>query len=278
MSFIKDIAGPDEEVIGVASVHWIYVVKGLVWLLSFMGMGLLGDDLMGGLVDYGITAYGLWGNFIFWILTVVGIVISFFYFLMWIAAEIGLTTKRLIYKSGLIFVDVVEVDLEEIKSAEIDSGFLGVFLGYGYVFLDARFMRNVMLPAVSDAYGFVQALNAARSKLKSDSLNIVLEEPSGDNVKVHKKGSKKAKKPLSERLKAGPRKKETKNSSDPVETSPSKHIEEGDEEGLEKNTQQQETLVFPLDVETRKQRMRRMIKKAFWRKSHQTRGSAANSS
>ena len=151
MSFIRKIIGPDEKFIGLGRVHWIYALKGFAWILGLMAVAFVADRILLNFIGNFETTRVI-GNYFFWCAAAVGSVLSFFYFIMWIATEIGLTDKRVIYKRGLIFVDVKEVDLEEIKAAEIDSGFLGRFLNYGYVYFDARFIDNVSLPAIDDPY------------------------------------------------------------------------------------------------------------------------------
>lgn len=182
MSFVQKIIGPDEKLVGVAYIHWIYAMKGVVWLMFFMAMGIIFDF---GFTNYASRALGtagfVIGNSGFWIFTVVGLVLSFFYFVMWIATEVGLTTKRVIFKRGLFFVDVKELDLEEIKATDIDNGLLGVPLKYGYIRFDARFVENITLPAIVKPYRFVQALNDMRSHLKEDSVQPILQGRENDN-------------------------------------------------------------------------------------------------
>jgi hypothetical protein len=115
-------------------------------------------------------------DYFFWLCALMGAVLFWLYFLMVVATEIGLTSKRIIYKKGLIFVTVKEGDLEEIKAAEIDHGYLGRIFNYGYLNLDARFVENVSLPAIGQPYRFIKALNDARSTLrKHDTMTVVLE-------------------------------------------------------------------------------------------------------
>jgi hypothetical protein len=180
MSFIRKIIGPDETLIGISSAHWIYGATGLAWLGASMIIGLVLNYYAHGLFDYlfmdsGAFAVYRIANVMFWIPTAFGIVMFLLYFLMMISPEIGLTSKRVIYKRGIIFVDVKEVDLEELKAANVDNGYLGRFFNYGYVVFDARFVEGMDLPAIGHPYRFVKALNDAKSHLKEDSMTVVLE-------------------------------------------------------------------------------------------------------
>lgn len=182
MSFIKRIVGPDERLIGLCTVHWIYGFKGLCWLG--------GSILAGGLLRYylrqhfALPAIHVAGTYAFWTGLSIGSVLFFFYLLVMISTEVALTSKRIIYKRGLIAVDVREVDLEEIKAADVNNGWFGRFLNYGYLMLDARFIPNLQLPAVADPYRFVKALNEARTILRNVDLDRDLEGRNGHSARM----------------------------------------------------------------------------------------------
>lgn len=180
MAFVSRVVGADERLIGVCNLHWIYLVRGFLYFLAFAGAGLVirrqTPVLLAGwdgtlavplltLVDW--VSQGLAG---------VGVLLVVLHVLKVFSTEIGLTDKRVIFKRGIVFVEVKEEDLEEIKGAEVDNGWLGRFLNYGYIFLDARFIKNVNLPAIPSPYAFVRALNEAKSRLKPDTLKVVLDE------------------------------------------------------------------------------------------------------
>lgn len=182
MAFVERVIDSEETLIGIASLHWIYAAQGFAWLLGFTFAGFFLDHFITDFIHSFIDRGGFLAfNFFTIVGFITGVFVSLFYFIKWIATEIALTSKRLIYKSGLIFVDVKEADLEEIKGADVDNGMLGIFLNYGYLFFDARFIANVDIPAVSHPYEFVKAMNKARAALKSDSMKSVLENREGQN-------------------------------------------------------------------------------------------------
>ena len=195
MSFIKKIVGPDEKLIGIASIHWIFVIKGLAWFLTFFAIGFalnswaIGKEGLGGADPYLIA------HWTFWILSIAGAIIASFYFIMWMVVEVGLTTKRVIYKTGWIFIDVKEIDIEEIKGADIDNGILGAILGYGYIFLDSRFVTNINLPPIAHPYGFIKALNKARSALKDGDIEGILQDKEQKKEEKQKQKQKTTHKP-----------------------------------------------------------------------------------
>ncbi|MCB9990427.1 MAG: PH domain-containing protein [Rhodospirillales bacterium] len=98
-------------------------------------------------------------------MTFLGVMIFVIHLLKVIATEIALTDQRLIYKTGLIFVDVKEIDLAEIRSETVHHGLLGRFLRYGEVHLDSRFVGDIYLPAMVKPYILLKDIHAARRKL-----------------------------------------------------------------------------------------------------------------
>lgn len=174
MSFVaKHIVGSDERLIGVARLHWVYLVVGLFWAgFAFaVGLGLQymvtyygsGADLSRpvDVIGYDLGARSVWISAAFG-LVAIGLFLVFF--IEYISTEVALTTKRVIRKSGLIAIEVQEIDLDEIDAASIRHGWLGAFLGYGAIFMDCRFVGDIHLPSIRRPYRFLTALR----KIKDD--------------------------------------------------------------------------------------------------------------
>jgi hypothetical protein len=172
MSFIaKHIVTTDERLIVLSRLHWIYIVKGLLWLVlsSLLGIGLdLGLFLLTGKAGIDGGAYFDWLPMSWQIHTIlamcifVGVMVFFMYLLKVTATEIALTTQRVIYKTGLFFVEVEEVVLDEISSERVDHGILGRLFDYGKIHFDMRFVGDVDLPAVRDPYRLLRAIHKLR--------------------------------------------------------------------------------------------------------------------
>jgi len=181
MAYIRKIIGSDEKLIGIARLHWIYILKGLLgflgcaffgWALNaiiFNGISLMARGL--GRVDPLLPLLTV-NTYLMPLMLGLGIIIFLSYFLLVISTEIGLTSRRLIHKKGLIFVNMHETDIEEIRAENLDTGYFGRFLNYGYINLDCRFIGDVGLPAIENANGFLKALHKVRSSLM-DSLAVI---------------------------------------------------------------------------------------------------------
>lgn len=188
MPYISRIVSPDEKLIGVFRLHWIYLVEALLWLIGLMAIGFfldtavayaLGQALPGVQMTYfpvGLT----WLELFF---LTAGLYIFAVYYIKVATTEIGLTTVRLIYKTGWIFVNVEEVNLEEVQAHHVDLGLLGRFLGYGQIRLDARFIGDVTLPYIGYPYQFTKIMNEAQSKLESH-MSLVIDGMKGKGMHV----------------------------------------------------------------------------------------------
>ena len=180
MAFVERLIGPDENLVGVARLHWIYIVKAILWFAGITIAGGIFQTLIAMYLPIIINA----GNFLFGLSILAGVFMFALYIGKMLFTEFGLTTERLIYKRGLLFVDVREVDLEEIKSESIDNGLLGRVLNYGYLDLDARFIEDLDLPAINDPYRFVKAMNAVRSQIKDDNMRVALDDGGANTIKT----------------------------------------------------------------------------------------------
>lgn len=173
-SFIRHIIGSDERIIVLARLHWIYLVMGALWLVVLAGIGLVLDFFLW--VYFGssvpLAAQELFGFRISAKTPVMlilfggcGVVVFLQHLIKKMASEIALTNHRLIYKTGLIFVEVEELDLAEIRAERVHHGMLGRFLGYGRLQMDSRFIGDVRLPAVKRPYRLLKAMHTVRAKL-----------------------------------------------------------------------------------------------------------------
>lgn len=185
-SFIKNIIGAEERIVLLARLHWIYLMTGLGWLALFTGCGVAIDYFLWHF--WGATPpfadVPILGSHVSFLLALPGgAFICLLYVLKLWSTEIALTDMRLIYKTGLIFVEVEEVDLVEIRSEHVHHGLLGRFLGYGQLQLDSRFVGDIHLPAVKQPYRLIKAMHNARRKLHDP-----MSDESVSNVVHHDQG------------------------------------------------------------------------------------------
>lgn len=176
MAYIRKLVGKDEKLVGIARLHWIYAAQGLIWLGCCVGFALLLDVAINHLLmrfpvnnETLVLPLLSLSSWLMPFALIFGGIICSFYFIKVMTTEIGLTDRRMIYKSGWIFVRTQEVEIEEIRGENVNTGYLGRFLNYGYINLDCRFIGDVALPAVSKPNAFLKALH----KLRSEALDTV---------------------------------------------------------------------------------------------------------
>lgn len=180
MSYTRRIVAKEEKLIGIARLHWIYVIKGLIWFLIMAGIGWGLNDLMtrgflliGNAVDTYPALFISLANGAMYVMMGAGFWIFLLMVIKVLVTEVALTDRRVIHKEGLLFVKVKQIDLEEIRGESLDLGNLGRVLNYGYLLLDCRFIGDIRLPAIENAENFLKALHYQRSHTQ-DALNVVV--------------------------------------------------------------------------------------------------------
>lgn len=180
MAYVEKIIGQDEKLVGVARLHWIYLVQGIFVFCCFAGLAWLVDTVVLQALSYlslqyetlATTLYKISGYAV-WAIVAIGVFYMAAEFTRVLVTEIALTTRRVLYKTGWIFVNVRHIDLEEIRGESLDLGVFGRFLGYGYLILDARFIGDERLPAIAKAEAFIKALHHHRANTQ-DALSVVV--------------------------------------------------------------------------------------------------------
>jgi hypothetical protein len=180
MAYVHRLITTDENMIGVGRLHWIYVIKGLGWffLLAFGGW-IANGFIMRGIMAISEGRYAMAtslmsiNNGALVLVMGVGLLIFFFNVIKLISTEIGLSNRRIIHKTGLFFVKVESIDLEEIRGENLDTGVFGRLLNYAYVELDCRFIGDVKMEAMEKPDLFMRHLHKARAETQ-DSLRMVM--------------------------------------------------------------------------------------------------------
>ncbi len=174
MSFIsKHIVDNDERIRCVARLHWVYVVQGVIWFFLFLTIaeairtGLsyaIGAPCCDQLAPVMVMGYNIGSPFqwIVWMMVGTGLMVFLVYLFKYMSSEIALTSHRIIYKTGLLFIEVEEVDLSEIRAETVDHGLFGRFFNYGRLKLDSRFVGDIVLPAMRAPYKFLQMMHRMR--------------------------------------------------------------------------------------------------------------------
>lgn len=174
MSFIaRHISGNGERLVYIARIHWIYVLKGAFWFVFLAAAGEALDlAFWYGMLHLGETTgrpinlpldFSIRDQPLFYLMATTGFLVFFIHIMKYIGTEIALTNNRIIYKTGVFFVTVEELDLSEIKEEKVHHGILGALMGYGEIHLDSRFVGDVTLPAIKNPYKLLKHMHKVRA-------------------------------------------------------------------------------------------------------------------
>jgi uncharacterized membrane protein YdbT with pleckstrin-like domain len=117
MSYVETILDPDERITYRAFLHWIIFVRGGVML--FIGFLML--SAQGAAATIGLIL------FLLGILDVLRAAID-----RW-TTEIAVTDQRIIWKSGWIRRDTIEINMRKVESVDVQQSVLGRLLDFGTV-------------------------------------------------------------------------------------------------------------------------------------------------
>lgn len=116
MGYIESNLLPNEEVLYRANLHWIIFLKSFI--VVALGIVFLA-------VEPTIGGIGV----------VIGLLAGLPAFIQYMTSELGVTTKRVIIKVGLVRRRTLELLLRQVEAISVDQSILGRILGFGSVTL-----------------------------------------------------------------------------------------------------------------------------------------------
>lgn len=134
MSYIQSNLMNDESIVYEAKLHWIIFLWPLIWVvIGLMVMANNGPAIL------------------FFILAVITGIISFINFS---TSEFGITTKRILVKTGLIRRNSIEVLLTKVEGIQVHQGILGRLLNYGTIIISGTGGSREPFHRISDPITF----------------------------------------------------------------------------------------------------------------------------
>lgn len=135
MSYVEQVIQPGETLVYRAPLHWVIYVPGLALAaasIALLGFGLATDrGARGSWDDVGylaIVAVGAFGLF-------VAAVILIGAFIRRHTTEVAVTSRRAIYKTGLVRRTTSEISVDKVETVLVDQGVLGRILNFGTVII-----------------------------------------------------------------------------------------------------------------------------------------------
>jgi uncharacterized membrane protein YdbT with pleckstrin-like domain len=163
MSYIERSLGDGEKLVTRARFHWLYNLR--AWLAILVPLALLiavmiyADEM----VREGLAIFAV-------ALLVAGIIIFFSMMIHKWTTEIGITSHRLVKKTGFISLKTAEVAIPNIEGVRVKQGVWGRIFGYGSLTIEGTGDDSVDIPNIDDPVGFRRAIETAKS-LNADERN-----------------------------------------------------------------------------------------------------------
>lgn len=93
------------------------------------------------------------------------------------STEMGITSKRVIRKSGVIMRDTAEIRLAKVESVSVKQGFLGRIFGYGDVIISGSGGNDAVMKGVRDPLAFRAKVQEAFEHAQRVSPKVAVEFP-----------------------------------------------------------------------------------------------------
>lgn len=120
MSYIEESLSSGENIEGIFKFHWFVRIPLTLWII--LGIPTLGLTLLLALYEYLRLKY----------------------------TEQGITSKRIILKTGIISRKSQEIKLKAIETVEIDQGILGRIFGFGSIKVTGQGISDLIFKNVAD--------------------------------------------------------------------------------------------------------------------------------
>ena len=155
MSYIERSLGVGEKIVTRARFHWLYNLRAwlaiVVPLIALAAVVVYADEI----VREGLAIFAI-------ALLVAGIIVFFSLMIHKWTTEIGITSHRLVKKTGFISLRTAEVALPNIEGVRVNQGIWGRIFGYGTLRIEGTGDDSVDIPNIEDPVGFRRAIETAK--------------------------------------------------------------------------------------------------------------------
>lgn len=186
-----DTVDSDEEIIYSGHLHWIILIEGFIWSMLLILLALyipnifwnwgrpdfiIGGEFLGSsLYQYifndppmpDIMTMVVWGLSAICFALALGTLL--YHIKVYFSSRLTITDARLIIKKGLIFVNIDEIEIAEIKEIQTSSGVLGNFLNYGYIHIEMKFSGEEHIACVPKPLEFVKKLHKKHKQSRENN-------------------------------------------------------------------------------------------------------------
>lgn len=156
MSYIERSLGDGEMLVIRARFHWLYTLRAWLSVVVPLILLIVVFFFANNMVREGLAIFAA-------ALLVAGIVVFFTMMIHKWTTEIGITSHRLVKKTGFLSLKTAEVALPNIEGVRVNQGFWGTVFGYGNLRIEGTGDDFVDIPNINDPIGFRRAIETART-------------------------------------------------------------------------------------------------------------------
>lgn len=145
---IQALINENEEVIGVARIHWIVFIPSAFYASLALAIGLFFHPLVGAVIIL-MALYPIYNAFIYYFMT-----------------YLVLTSEKVLSRKGFLTRDWTRMEFDRIENSYLEEPIIGRFLGYATVVISGVGSGSIAVPHVRKGDLFVQALEKQLSDNK----------------------------------------------------------------------------------------------------------------
>lgn len=155
---IKSLLSNEEKILHDSRIHWIVFLKPLIFAIIGILMAIFFHPLVGILILV-MNLYPLY------------IATAFYY-----TTHLVLTDKKILGRTGYIFRDWVQLNLNQVETAYLEEPILGRMLGYSTILIKGTGTGIVVFPYLLNADAYIKKMEKYISKIqeKENKITILL--------------------------------------------------------------------------------------------------------
>ena len=159
MSYLKSMLLPDEQLIRVATIHWIIFVPGMTFTLMGGAIGFLSHDVVrAAFGDDFVSSIGRAVAGVGMAFALLGLGLLIGAMVRQSSTELAITNRRLIAKYGFISRSTFELMLSRVTGANFEQSITGRILGYGTILVHGAGGDVSPFNGLADPQGFQRTL------------------------------------------------------------------------------------------------------------------------